>query len=259
MAQGLKSFWLALQFFTRWPTPQFAQVTEQDMGRALAWLPIIGLMIGAGLWLLSLVQFALPTSVVALLILAFWVWQTGALHIDGVADFADGWLAGCGNQQRALEVMKDSRIGTGGGVAIALLLLAKWVLLVELLTLDLAVWLVLIPLVARVASLVLMVTTSYASQHGMAESMFRCLNRKWVVFWGLLVVLLLLVLQPGLFVLGLVWWWIRFVIVRTLGGMNGDTAGMMTELIELAMMLGLIALVSLNLAGWASLISSLVN
>lgn len=242
MMQVLKPFWLALQFFTRWPTPQFAEVSEQDMGRALAWLPVIGVLIGGLLWAVSLLNGWLPSTLVALLILVLWVWQTGALHIDGAADFADGWLAGCGNRERALEVMKDSRIGTGGGVAIGLLLLAKWVLLVELLNADLALWLLVIPLLARVSSLVLMVTTDYASQNGMAESMFRCLNRPIVWIWLALSVAFVLVLQPGLVVLIAGWFWIRWIIVRTLGGMNGDSAGMMTELMELFAMFGLISL-----------------
>lgn len=242
MRQWFKAFWLAIQFFTRWPTPQYEQIGEQDMGRALAWLPLVGLLIGVSLWALSLLQAWLPAEVVALLILLLWVWNTGALHIDGAADFADGWLGGHGDKQRALTIMKDSRIGTGGGVAIGLILLLKWVLLTELLLTGQAWWLVLIPLIARVGSLVLMTTTVYVSENGMAESMFRFLNPQMVWFWLALVALLIFWLQPGLVFVIVAWWWVRWLLMRTLGGINGDGAGLMTEVLEISMVLALLVL-----------------
>lgn len=244
MSQWFKPFWLAVQFFTRWPTPQYAQVDAQDMGRALAYLPLVGLLIGVSLWALSLLQAWLPLEVVALLILLLWVWNTGALHIDGAADFADGWLGGYGDKQRALSIMKDSRIGTGGGVAIGLILLLKWVLLTELLLVEQAWWLVLIPLIARIGSLVLMITTVYASENGMAESMFRFLNPKIVWFWLAVITLLILWLQPGLVFVLVAWLWVRWLLIRTLGGMNGDGAGLMTEVLEISGLMLLVIIFS---------------
>lgn len=232
-----KSFWLAVQFFTRWPTPQYASVSEQEMGRSLAWFPLIGLLIGLVLWALSGLQAWLPTPVVALVLLLAWVWITGALHIDGAADFADAWLGSCGHKQRALEIMKDSRIGTGGGVAIGLILLAKWVLLTELLQTDWLVLLVLIPFWARIGSLVLMMTTPYASQNGMAETMFRHLNRTIGWLWLVFALGLMLVIAPGLLLMVLAWFWVRWLLMRHLGGMNGDGAGMMTEVLEISALL----------------------
>lgn len=242
MKQWFKPFWLAVQFFTRWPTPQYEQVDAQDMGRALVWLPLVGAMIGLSLWLVSLLQAWLPAQVVALLILLLWVWNTGGLHIDGAADFADGWLGGYGDKQRALSIMKDSRIGTGGGLAIGLILLAKWVLLTELVQTEQAWWLVLIPLIARIGSLVLMVSTPYASENGTAESMFRFLNRKLVWLWLGVIALLMIWLQPGLVLIVFAWLWVRWILVRTLGGMNGDGAGLMTEVLEISIILVLLVL-----------------
>ncbi|HEY9018449.1 adenosylcobinamide-GDP ribazoletransferase [Thiomicrospira sp.] len=232
-----KSFWLAVQFFTRWPTPQYASVSSEEMGRSLAWLPLVGLFIGLGLWALTSLQAWWSESVVALIILLAWVWSTGGLHIDGAADFADAWLGSCGDKTRALEIMKDSRIGTGGGVAIGLILLTKWVLLTQLLQTDWLVLLVLIPFWARIGSLMLMMTTPYASQNGMAETMFRHLNRKMVWLWLVIALGLMIVKAPGLVLIVLAWFWVRWLLIRYLGGMNGDGAGLMTEVLEIGALL----------------------
>lgn len=236
----MKPFGLAFQFFTRLPTPQFDFVNDEEMGDALTWLPVVGFFIGLMLWAVSLLNGFLSPEVAAALILAFWVWVTGALHIDGAADFADAWLGSCGNQERALEIMKDSRIGTGGGTAIGLILLFKWVLLVELLQEELAIWLLMIPVFARVGSLMLMISTPFASQNGMAESMFQYLNKNAVWVWFGFVSLVALFGAPVLFLLVFFWMGLRAQIIRSLGGMNGDSAGMQTEVMEIAALLLLV-------------------
>jgi len=236
----MKSLTLVFQFFTRLPTPQHELVNEEDMGQALSWLPFVGLVIGLMLWIVSLLNGMVSAEVTAVLILAFWVWVTGTLHIDGAADFADAWLGAPHDHQRALEIMKDSRIGTGGGVAIGLILLAKWVLLVELLDADLAVWLLMVPVLARVGSLVLMVTTPFASQNGMAETMFQYLNHNSVWAWLGAAALLVLFSAPILLLLIFVWFSLRAQMQKTLGGMNGDSAGLQTEVMEIVALLLLV-------------------
>ena len=241
MKDTLKPFWLALQFFTRWPTPQFAQVSLQDMGKMLLWFPLVGALIGGVLALVSSVQAWLPAQIVALLILVAWVWQTGGLHIDGAAAFCDAWLGSCGDQARALTIMKDSRIGTGGGVAIGLILLAKWVLLSALLETQqntpILIWLIAIPIIARIGSLVLIATTSEVQQAGREMTMFTHLSKRGVAIWGGLTLVVMFVIQPILLVLIAVVWWVRRTIQRTLGGINGDSAGLMTETLEISALL----------------------
>ena len=238
----MKSFWLALQFMTRLPTPQFDSISAQEMGRSIQFFPIVGLIVGSVLIASAQLHFILPNEIVAGLVLAVWAWITGALHLDGLADTADGWLGGVGNQQRALEIMKDSRIGTGGGVALGVVLLLKWLALTYLIEAQLWLWLLFIPLIARVAAIGLMPFTPYVSLQGLAEEMVLNLNR-WVVFVWLVLVLVVLTWLAWPVVVGLigVWFWMRWLMVRITGGMTGDTAGAMTEVMELAIMIGLIA------------------
>lgn len=63
---------------------------------------------------------------VAALVLALWVYFTGAMHLDGVADTADAWVGGLGDHQRTLEIMKDPRVGAMAVAAMLLVLLVKF-------------------------------------------------------------------------------------------------------------------------------------
>ena len=238
-----KPFWLAIQFLSRFPSIQYDSVTAQDMGRALNWFPVVGGLIGLLLVLVAQLHTWLPSQVVAGMVLAFWVWSTGGLHLDGLADTADGWLSSSGDQQKALEVMKDSLIGTGGGIALVLMLILKWSVLVVMIDYQAWLFLLLAPVVGRISSINLMPVTQYVSLNGIAEGMLLHLNRYVVWGWMLLLSLAVVWINPYLF-LGLVvtWFWVRWIMVSITGGMTGDTAGAMIEVMELAWLIGVVIL-----------------
>lgn len=116
----------AAQFLTRLPLPDPGWETGR-MRLALAWFPLIGLGIGAltagVLWLAAM---ALPVAVAAGVALAFQLILTGALHEDGLADTADALGARGQDPEKALAIMRDSRIGAYGTIAIVLCLLLRW-------------------------------------------------------------------------------------------------------------------------------------
>ena len=91
----------------------------------LAWMPVVGLLIG-GLW--AAFDYAagliFPMSVRGLLDVLFLVILTGGLHLDGLADTADGLLSHR-DPARSLEIMKDSRVGTWGAIALFFVLGAE--------------------------------------------------------------------------------------------------------------------------------------
>ncbi|ACI99756.1 adenosylcobinamide-GDP ribazoletransferase [Rhodospirillum centenum] len=116
----------AIIFLTRVPLPFRGEWTADLHQRAMTWFPIVGALIGAagGLVYWGADAAGLPPTLSALLALAALVWLTGALHEDGLADVADGF--GGGRDRAAkLEIMKDSRIGTYGGVALLLAVLLR--------------------------------------------------------------------------------------------------------------------------------------
>ena len=103
-------------------------------GRAAAFFPLVGAMLGAaGASVYLLVEAAFPASIAALATVAFWIAISGVLHEDGLADVADAVRAGR-TRERMLAILKDSRIGTFGAVAILLSVLARWQALESLAT-----------------------------------------------------------------------------------------------------------------------------
>lgn len=130
-----------------------------DLPRAATYFPLIGLLIGAanalGFWTATKV-FSDSLAILATMLLNVFI--TGALHEDGFADVADG--LGGATRERALEIMRDSRIGTYGALALWFSLALKFFALQQLVVLHVPLWPVLItaPLLSRCSGIALMAT-----------------------------------------------------------------------------------------------------
>lgn len=162
----------ALLFLTVLPLPAGPPGSARELGRSLAYFPLIGL--GLGLLLAGAnhaVGLFFPPSVCALLVLLLLIFVTGALHLDGVADTADG-MYGIRDRATRLRIMKDSRVGAMGVVALLCLLLLKVVTLTALPAV--AQWQVLIalPVVGRWMMVALAVLAPYARSEGGTGSVF---------------------------------------------------------------------------------------
>lgn len=135
----IRHYLLAIQFFTRIPVTgrlaAWVGYSPTMLRASAAHFPGVGLLVGALVAVLTAILLvflpqASPLSPLAAAVLGtvFSVMLTGAFHEDGLADIADG-LGGSQNRERALEIMKDSRVGAFGAIAVVLVLLAKVVLL----------------------------------------------------------------------------------------------------------------------------------
>ncbi|MCB9477523.1 MAG: adenosylcobinamide-GDP ribazoletransferase [Deltaproteobacteria bacterium] len=113
---------VATQFLTRLPVARDLDPTPEDLGRSTLYFPLIGLGVGALIALTANAALALglPTGVAIVLALTLGVLVTGALHEDGLSDAADG-LGGGWTREESLNIMRDSRIGNYGAVALVLL------------------------------------------------------------------------------------------------------------------------------------------
>ena len=131
---ALRHYLLALQFFTRIPVTgrlaDWVGFSPAMLRASAAHFPGVGWLVGGFCALLSalLLQW-LPASAMAVWVVAvlgtlFTVLLTGAFHEDGLADVADG-LGGSSERKRALEIMKDSRVGAFGALALVLVVLCK--------------------------------------------------------------------------------------------------------------------------------------
>src|SRR5579872_5153072 len=153
----------ALAFLTRVPLPSRLVFDAKDVGRSARWFPFIGLLIGGFLVAaLQLLNRALPPLVSAFLIAAVDALLTGALHLDGLADTADGFGGGR-TREDVLRIMRDHAIGSYGGVALVLAMALKIAAIAALIEAHRALpALVLAPLLGRWSAALLSATQDYA-------------------------------------------------------------------------------------------------
>ena len=233
----MKRFVVALSFLTRLPLPSVA-ATAEDFAAAIRWYPAVGLVIGALLLLAAMAGAVVAdTWTGALAVLAAWVLVTGALHLDGLGDVADGMGAAHGDPRRLLAVMADPHIGSFGVTAIALQLLAKLVLLHALLAGP--PWpLLLVPFVARCGPLVWAKLLPPLGD-GLGAAVARTVRGRDLAIAAGLIGLAAIAIPALLVAAPLIggWaWWLR----RRLGGVNGDAHGAGIELVETGLLVALV-------------------
>jgi adenosylcobinamide-GDP ribazoletransferase len=128
MKRWLQDVLVAFQFLTRLPLSSVA-FNPDALSRSTKFFPVVGLVVGLGASLLFRVLTPhLSRAITAVLILVYLVVVTGGLHEDGLADAADGFGGGWKREQ-ILTIMRDSRIGSFGAIALVLSLLARCLLL----------------------------------------------------------------------------------------------------------------------------------
>jgi adenosylcobinamide-GDP ribazoletransferase len=129
MIRAVKLFGSAVAFLTRIPVPASMQAAPEALSSAAMFFPLVGLLVGAGAIALNrLFSRFVARDVMVVIVLIFLVGITGGLHEDALADAADGFGGGW-NKDQVLAIMRDSRVGSFGAVAIALALLARFVFL----------------------------------------------------------------------------------------------------------------------------------
>ena len=122
----LRRFLVALGYFTRLPIPAWVGWSVEELDRAARYFALVGAVVGvfcAGVLWLALHWWAVPVAVAVSMLAS--VMLTGAFHEDGLADSADGFGGGY-TAERVLEIMRDSRIGSFGALALVLVLLLKF-------------------------------------------------------------------------------------------------------------------------------------
>ena len=235
----LIEFLVALQFLTVVRLKKTLPFSKTTLGRAGAFFPMVGLLLGVAVWSLdrSLSPF-LPAPLSSVFLVAVLAVLSGGFHLDGLADSADG-LLGSGERQRSLEIMKDSAIGTFGALALIAVVLLK------VRSLDLlqggyrGVALLLGPMLSRWACVVMAYSSRPARAEGLGTMFVRGTQFRefglasvftLAVVFSLMEVLGLLVFVPlAALILGF-----TLYCNRRLGGVTGDTLGALGELVETA-------------------------
>jgi adenosylcobinamide-GDP ribazoletransferase len=243
----LRSAWLAGRLLTRLPFPEPREIGPGLMGMSVPWYPAVGLLLGALIALTATVLAPVDSGVAAALVLMLWVWSTGALHLDGLADSADAWVGGIASRERTLEIMKDPRSGPAAVTAIGLVLIAKWAGLQALMAGGSAGLLILMPLLARAQLPLLMLTTPYARARGMASEQMAQLPRRaaWAATLMAAIACVSIAGWIGLALCAMtlaVFGLSRRAMMRRIAGFTGDTAGAVVEITETVLLLLVVVL-----------------
>ncbi len=238
---------IAIQFLTRLPVKLTRVPEPKENGQSLLWYPAVGLALGALLVLVQGVISDVSPLLQAALLLTLWVWMSGGLHMDGLADTADAWVGGHGDRERTLEIMKDPGCGPIGVLSLVLVLLLKFAALVSLITVDQWLALLLAPWLGRWMLPTLLLTTPYARPNGMGRVLVDNIPSFWLPAILILNLLAMFVFGRVVFFAVLcgcafAFYW-RRVLQRRLGGTTGDTAGALLEITE-CVVLVVIALAS---------------
>ena len=241
-------FLLAVQFLTRLPAP--AAFTPARLAAAPRYYPLVGALVGAlGGAIYWAAAQALPPLAAAILSTAVTVLATGAFHEDGLADACDG-LGGGATRAQALEIMRDSRIGSYGALALILALGLKVSLLAAAPPATGALLLLAGHAASRTSSVLAIATGRYARDHGTAKPVAEGVSAAGLLLalgfgaaaaWPLWLWLGLGVVLAGLSGLALMHLAMRLAYERKLGGYTGDCLGAVQQTSELGFYLGVFA------------------
>jgi adenosylcobinamide-GDP ribazoletransferase len=251
-ASQLEFFFIALGFFTRIPVPHDLNFSQENLNQASRYFTLVGWLIGAlCAAVFCIVVSVLPVSIAILMSMAIGFLLTGGFHEDGLADTADG-LGGGWSVAQKLTIMKDSRLGSYGSLALWFVLTCKFMLLLEIANYIAASvsqlgWIILIahPLSRMVATAMIYILPyvtdpDQSKVKPLAQSQHRndmLINLAIGLVTGVLVVEAFLVILIMLLLAGLT----MFLLMRQqLGGFTGDTLGATQQFSELAVYIGFI-------------------
>ena len=242
----MKSFILTLQFLTRIPIKINIDSDEEDFAKGVVYFPIAGLIIGA----FNLAVYAAAERVIsgmfpAVCSVAANAVITGAMHIDGLADTCDG-IFSARPRDRMLEIMRDSRIGTNGTIAIMFDFLFRISLLAVMRSTLAYAALLMSPVAAKTLMVILMKTSVYARKGpGMGGLYLEKQTSARTVITCIIGLFLLTVFSgfPGLIafaVCSVVCMLYRLYIYSKINGMTGDTLGAANEVMEIVFLMVLV-------------------
>jgi adenosylcobinamide-GDP ribazoletransferase len=212
-----------------------------SMASSLPWFPIVGAILGSLVYAISvlLMRFVFTDwpEATAFIIVAAGIYVTRGFHLDGLSDWADSFGA-MNNRKRMLEIMKDSRVGAFGVLALVMILLGQWIAITRLCEQGNILWIVAAYIVSRTAQVEMATTLPYARPEGGTAGAFvgeAQPHHRRIAFSLAAILLFILFGWQGLIILLIgeivrigfgFWCYCRF------GGVTGDLLGACSELVE---------------------------
>ena len=234
MKTQLKRFLLTLGFMTRIPVNvDLGEVNDEDMHKGFLYYPVVGLVIGlVDMIVYLLVTMVLPETFGIMFAMLANFCVTGAFHLDGLSDTADG-IYSARTRERMLEIMKDSHVGSNAVIALVCLVLLKVAAYTTLPPVKLSFALVAVFVATRTFMVTYIVNYKYARKTGIGH-MFKAYAKPMYTYIAF-ALCLALVAACGLPYLYtaiaafVICQGIAHFLSGQLGGLTGDTYGFLTE------------------------------
>jgi adenosylcobinamide-GDP ribazoletransferase len=248
----IRRFFVAIQFLTRLPVPRSLNSSETDIGKASAFFPLIGVIVGGGAALVFAgLQRILPLPASVFCAIVFATLITNGFHEDGLADSFDGFGGGW-TKDRVLEIMRDSRIGTYGTLALIFVILGKLTFLSLLPPGQFWRWLIVAHTASRWTILPLCACLPYARAEGQGKLVAKQVGILEIIT-GTFTLLLVLILLPwkaalaALLVTTVVTLLSGLYFRARLQGITGDCLGAANQLTEVGLYLTAVILLRFGL------------
>ncbi len=233
----MKKFILMLQFLTRIPININLKVNEDDFFQGIVFFPLVGLIIGMFDLSLYYIGFRIADSFLgAVFAVIMGIFITGGLHLDGLADTFDGVYSNR-PKDKVLEIMKDSRLGTNGALAIFVILITKIALIRYINQPDIYPVLLLMPAMSRLNIVFACLTSNPARNTGMGSMFIGRVNiRQFLIALSITIILSIIYPIALLGIITLIIFTKLYTnhISNKIDGMSGDTLGSLCELSEVA-------------------------
>jgi adenosylcobinamide-GDP ribazoletransferase len=240
---ALERIRLAATFLTILPLGS-SVASPDDVAASLGWFPLVGFVIGAALAFEQRLLIGYTgNTIAAILVIATLTLSTGAVHLDGLADTADALGAG-GDKTRALEIMRDSRIGSYGAVSLILILALKVAAIAGAHGAARQAAIYAAPGLARWVMVAVPYRLDYLRAAGAGTSLLaqnsshNLMIASAVAFFGILPIAGFHALGAVIVTLAITILSRRFLL-RWLGGVTGDTIGAAGEIVETAVLIAI--------------------
>lgn len=235
----IKQLIILIKFMTRIPVFVNVEYDEEKLGKSIKYFPLVGAIIGIFLYGINILvgKITVNRQIAAIIIIIAEIFITGLIHIDGLADTADG-LFSYAEKEKILEIMKDSRVGTNGAVALILYFMTKVILLSEIRP----EYIILYPVISRLSTSINAGLGEYARKNGMSNGIIGKNGKKEAVISIIITMILSFIIlkAKGLIILIFA---ILFILLlmkgvkRKIGGITGDTMGASLELTSILVLL----------------------
>jgi len=218
-----------------------------DLSESLLWFPVVGLMLGMSLFITAtIIQNTTPIRfipIIAAAVVLGGALLTRGMHLDGLADWADGFWGGM-QREKVLEIMKDSCIGSYGTIALISIILIKWICITQLLQFKAGIWIAAAAVVSRTIQVNLAAGYPYArTTDGTGAPFIKNANKSYPLIAAAIAISTLAIIMHSLLqpLSAITLGWIISILIGNrsrsrIGGITGDVIGAASELTETAIL-----------------------